>query len=64
MGDLLEKSQEDIWDAGYVVFLDLILYDPSMIELENFLDLCVLFVHSMYVHNNSIKTFKNENRKR
>lgn len=57
MGDLLEKSQEDIWDAGYVVFLDLILYDPSMLELEKFLDLCVLFVHTMYVHNNSIKTF-------
>lgn len=57
MGDLLEKSQEDIWDADYVVFLDLILYDPSMIELEKFLDLCVLFVHTMYVHSNSIKTF-------
>ena len=55
MGNLLEKSQGDIWDAGYVVFLDLFLYDPSMIELEKFLDLCVLFVHTMYVHSNSIQ---------
>ena len=57
MGDLLEKSQGDIWDAGYVVFLDLILYDPSMIESEKFLDLCVLFVHTMSVHSNFIKIF-------
>lgn len=57
MGDLLEKSQGDIWDAGYVVFLDLILYDPSMIESEKFLDLCVLFVHTMYMHSSSIKIF-------
>ena len=47
-----------------MLYLDLFLYDPSMIELEKFLDLCVLFVHTMYVHRNSIKIFLNETRKR
>ena len=47
-----------------MLYLDLFLYDPSMIELEKFLDLCVLFVHTMSVHSNSIKIFLNETRKR